>query len=177
MKPSFYLSLSFAFISQFCLINAQSKKQLYFTYDSIKPKLTMIKSSESDKMAKWIKLKMTPEPKAITTPLCYQYYVASPSLEYPGQVNKKAFFKKWRVLQDLTRLPDCHPFEIGNGGCLKSFVKNIKYLGSYLTESYFSVTIYCDNNTKDVNKLILGIVVANGNYLIDKIINQEKITL
>jgi hypothetical protein len=158
---------------------AYSQKEKNFDFDKFKVSLKKENVSEADKIKTWLLKSMTINESRICTKNCSEYLSNIPDditlgLEEKPGTEKKAFYKKWSSTHDMNRIPGVHPFELGNGGCSKSHALNPQFIGSNSNGYFFNVTIYCDNNKNENNKLILKIVTQNGKYLIDDVMSQTK---
>jgi len=164
-----------------CSLQSTFSQQSNSNYDFDKA-INIIKKDnlkESEKIKKWLSTSMTTNQESICTKICADYLADIPDdivlglEEIPGTLAKE-FHKKWSSKFDMDRIPGVHPFELGNGGCGKSYARNIQYLGSVNNEYYFKTSIYCDNDKNASNKLILKIILKGQKYLIDNVMSQIK---
>ena len=174
-NQKYFITLILIFIFQY----AHSQNKNIYDFDKYKLAFSKTNTSKADKIKMWLLKSMTYNEESICTKSCLDYLANIPDdieiglEEKPGEL-KKAFHKKWSTTHDMYRIPGVHPFELGNGGCGKSHALDPQFIGAKADEYYFNVTIYCDNNKRDNNKLILKIIEQNGKFLIDDVMSQVK---
>lgn len=171
----YFFLVTFLFLFQICL----SQKENNFDFDKLKVSLIKENLPEANKIKNWLLKSMTKDEKLICTKKCSEYLSDIPDdIELGNEINpgtiKKVFYKKWALTHDMYRIPPVHPFELGNGGCNKSYAMNSNFIGTKSDEYYFNVIIYCDKITRNNNKLILKVITENDKYKIDDVLSQNK---
>lgn len=175
-KFLFILTILLSYSIQFSF---SQESNLNYDFDKVILNLKKDNLKESGKIKQWLSTSMTTNQESICTKICADYLTDIPDdiviglEEIPGTLAKE-FHKKWSSKFDMDRIPGVHPFESGNGGCGKSYARNIQYLGSVNNEYYFKTSIYCDNDKNASNKLILKIILKGQKYLIDNVMSQIK---
>jgi len=168
----------FFFVNQRCI--AQTTESFY-DFDVIQTTLGKNNPAEADKIKKWLTTSINTkslETQSIFSEQCKNFLNDIPdditlgNEETPGTL-KKDFYDSWSENFDMERIPGPHPFEgDGNGGCGKTAVKSIQYLGEVADEFYFSLTPTCDE--VNGNKLIVKVIKQNSDYFIDNVLSYNK---
>lgn len=171
-----FLFLQLIILSSF---GQQNNSTNTYDFDKIRATLKSENNPEAEKIKLWILKNITfNHPSSLYTKECYEFLSEIPDditlglEEVPGTIGKE-FKQKWGSKFDMNRLI-FSPFELGNGGCEKIQLINLKFIGSISGEFYYNVSVYCNNDKNNMNKLVLVILQNNGKYLINNVMSQEK---